>query len=592
MTVAVLDNDSDPEGDNLTIDSFTQPSNGTVTDNGDGTLTYTPNGDYNGPDSFTYTISDGNGRTDIATVDITVDPVNDAPNAQDDTETTDEDTPVIVAVLTNDSDPENDPLTIDSFTQPSNGTVTDNGDGTLTYTPDGDYNGPDSFTYTISDGNGGTDTATVDLDVAAVNDLPQAVDDFATVNEDGPSIAIDLTSNDFDPDINDDLEIQTVDDSGTVGTVTINPDNDTVRYDPNGQFESLAVGDTATDTFTYTVSDGNGGTDVATVTVTILGENDAPVVDNPLSDQTTRVGTPLNYTIPADTFSDIDNGDTLTYTATLEDGSPLPSWLDFDETTGTFSGTPDDYTESGIDTITVTANDGNGGTATTSFTLTVEPLGPTVFPDGNDLIVLGTDGADRITVYTTTPSRITVSINYRYFTSGPGGTLSVGPGGRVRVYGLENRDTIQVHGYVPAEIHGGEGDDYISGSSADDVIFGGTGNDYLIGNYGNDLLIGGMGIDRLIGGFNNDLLIGDDTTMKYDDLYATLQVWATEDRSVNDAVFDALVDSIVADDTMDLLAGGTDKDAFFASTWGSSKDRMADLRATDLDAFRSIDEPL
>jgi gliding motility-associated-like protein len=140
--------------------------------NEDGTITYTPAPDFNGEDSFTYTVSDGNGGTATATVTITVNPINDAPIANDDVATVDEDNSVTVSVLDNDSDVDGDGLTVVSTTDPSNGSVVINEDGTITYTPDPDFNGEDSFTYTVSDGNGGTATATVTITVNPVDDQP------------------------------------------------------------------------------------------------------------------------------------------------------------------------------------------------------------------------------------------------------------------------------------------------------------------------------------------------------------------------------------------------------------------------------------
>ncbi|MEX0368916.1 MAG: cadherin-like domain-containing protein, partial [Ruegeria sp.] len=179
---ALLSNDSDPDGDPITFDSFTSPSNGTLADNGDGTLTYTPDAGFEGADSFTYTISDNGGLTDTATVNLTVAAApNQAPDAADDGLAVVQDTALVIdeaALLSNDSDPDGDPITFDSFTNPSNGTLADNGDGTLTYTPNPGYEGPDSFTYTISDDSGLTDTATVNLTVAAPGSGPVS-DDFS-----------------------------------------------------------------------------------------------------------------------------------------------------------------------------------------------------------------------------------------------------------------------------------------------------------------------------------------------------------------------------------------------------------------------------
>jgi VCBS repeat-containing protein len=164
----VLDNDMDPDGDPLSVISNTPPSNGTVTQNPDGSFTYTPNPDFCGTDSFTYTVSDGQ-ATDTATVTITVACVNDPPVAVDDNYPATEDQPLTIpapGVLDNDVDLDGDPLSVISNTPPSNGTVTQNPDGSFTYTPNPKFCGTDSFTYTVSDGHGGTDTATVTLEVA------------------------------------------------------------------------------------------------------------------------------------------------------------------------------------------------------------------------------------------------------------------------------------------------------------------------------------------------------------------------------------------------------------------------------------------
>ncbi|MGH2749651.1 MAG: cadherin-like domain-containing protein [Actinomycetota bacterium] len=161
VTIDVLANDSDPDGDDLTIDSVTQPANGTATIDGS-QITYTPDGGFAGPDSFTYTISDGKGGSDTATVIVTVHaPANTAPAAEDDSLTTDEDMPESVDVLANDTDADGDALTLTDSTHGSHGTVACMSTGSCTYTPDADYNGPDSFTYTVSDGNGGSTTLAI-----------------------------------------------------------------------------------------------------------------------------------------------------------------------------------------------------------------------------------------------------------------------------------------------------------------------------------------------------------------------------------------------------------------------------------------------
>jgi VCBS repeat-containing protein len=143
--------------------------------------------------------------------------------------------------------------------------------GQLVYTPVPDFNGVDSFTYTVDDGQGGLDSATVTMTVTPINDDPVAADDAATTDEDHAT-TFSLLVNDTDPD-GDLLAVSALDTSGTLGAVTLNADG-SVTYDPNGQFEYLAAGATATDTFSYAVGDGQGGSDTALVTVTITGVDD------------------------------------------------------------------------------------------------------------------------------------------------------------------------------------------------------------------------------------------------------------------------------------------------------------------------------
>ena len=151
--------------------------------NSDGTFVYTPDTNFFGNDSFVYEVSDGNGGIAQATVNITVGSVNDGPVAADDTFVTTEDASLTDSVLGNDSDTDGDTLTVNTtpVSDPANGTVVLNADGTFTYTPDANFFGSDSFVYEVTDGNGGTAQATVNITVDSVNDAPVAADDtFST----------------------------------------------------------------------------------------------------------------------------------------------------------------------------------------------------------------------------------------------------------------------------------------------------------------------------------------------------------------------------------------------------------------------------
>ena len=155
VIINVLANDIDPDGDSMTVASVTQGNKGSVTINEDNTITYTPNEDETGTDSFTYTITDGNGGQETANVTVTIEAENESPLAVDDTASTAEETAVTIDVLANDTDGDGDTLTVSSVTQGVAGSVQINADNTVTYTPDAGAAGTDSFTYIITDGNGG-----------------------------------------------------------------------------------------------------------------------------------------------------------------------------------------------------------------------------------------------------------------------------------------------------------------------------------------------------------------------------------------------------------------------------------------------------
>ena len=202
--------------------------------------------------------------------DVRVTRANNGPVAVNDTATTAEDTTATIAVLANDSDPNGDTLSVTATTQGAHGAVT-LVSGVVRYAPAPDYFGPDSFTYTASDGNGGAATGTVTVTVTPVNDNPVAVNDTATVTEDSAGVSGNVLGNDTDVD------------TGTTLTATLgaSPANGTVTLAPNGTFTYTPAPDfNGTDSFTYTASDGTAVSNVATVTITVTAVNDAPVAVN------------------------------------------------------------------------------------------------------------------------------------------------------------------------------------------------------------------------------------------------------------------------------------------------------------------------
>ena len=283
-TNGVLDGDTDADGDTLTAAIATDPSNGSITLNADGSFTYTPNAGFSGDDSFTYTVNDGNGGTDTATVTVTVGdappPPNTAPEADDDSYTTDFNTALTVdaanGVLNGDTDADGNALTAAIATGPGNGSITLNADGSFAYTPNAGFSGTDSFTYTVNDGNGGTDTATVTVTVSDAppppNTVPEADDDSYSTDFD-TVLTIDTAGGVLNGDTD-------ADGDALAATIATDPGNGSVALNIDGSFTYTPnAGFSGDDSFTYIVNDGNGGTDTATVTVTV---GDGPGGDDPV----------------------------------------------------------------------------------------------------------------------------------------------------------------------------------------------------------------------------------------------------------------------------------------------------------------------
>ncbi|MDX5631057.1 MULTISPECIES: tandem-95 repeat protein, partial [unclassified Brenneria] len=253
-------------GDELSYTVGEQPKNGTLAlDAATGVYTYTPTANFNGSDSFTVTVADGQGGTTVSTVNIGVTAVNDAPVTADQTITTPEDTPISGAISASDVD--GDVLSYTVGEQPKNGTLTlDAATGEYTYTPASNFNGSDSFSVTVADGQGGTTVSTVNIGVTAVNDAPVTADQSLTTLEDTP-VTGQITASDVDGDTLN----YTVGEAPKNGTLVLDSDTGQYTYTPKANLSG-------SDSFTVTVADGNGGTAVSTVTVGVTPVADTPVV--------------------------------------------------------------------------------------------------------------------------------------------------------------------------------------------------------------------------------------------------------------------------------------------------------------------------
>ena len=350
FAIDVTANDTDlPDGDTLTVSSASMASAGTgaVSPSG-GSVLYTPPTNFTGPATINYTISDGNGGLDSATVAVTVVNTNDPPVANPDARTVSEDSVNnAIDVLANDTDPDGDSLNV---TQASagNGTVSILGNSTVRYTPNPNYFGGDTINYTISDGSL-TASSTVSVTVSPLPDAPVANNDTASVAEDSSNNQINVAANDTDAD-NDTLTVSAA--STTTGTVTFS--GGSVFYTPPANFNGQA-------TINYTISDGNGGSDSAVVTVTVTNQNDPPVANN----DTASVDEDSTANIINVTANDTDpDGDNLTVTAaSATAGIVTPSGGNVVYTP------PANFV--GQATINYTISDGNGGTDSAIVTVTV-----------------------------------------------------------------------------------------------------------------------------------------------------------------------------------------------------------------------------
>ncbi|HNL97161.1 MAG TPA: Ig-like domain-containing protein, partial [Accumulibacter sp.] len=290
----VRGNDSDVDGDALRVELLSPPASGQLLAQADGSFVYTPIASFSGEDSFTYRLSDGLALSGVATVRLQVAAVNQAPVAEDDSATTDEDTPVTVTVLANDRDPDGDALVVALLTPPQHGSAVAHADGSITYTPAADFFGADQFSYSLRDDQGRAASASVAVTVTALADAPQVVAQQFTTTED-QLLSAQLVASDADGDV---LTFA-LQQAPAHGQLTLAADG-SFTYQP-------AANHFGNDSFAFSVSD--GATLVpATVELQIAPVNDVPVASDDVVELTQ--GSSASFDVRSND-SDVD-GDALT----------------------------------------------------------------------------------------------------------------------------------------------------------------------------------------------------------------------------------------------------------------------------------------
>ncbi len=489
----LLANDTDPENQPLSIVSVQNAVNGTV-EIINGNVVFTPDANYNGPASYTYTMTDGMNEAS-ATVNLSIAPVNDAPIANDDfLGEFVEGQPIaidVAQVLSNDSDPDGDAIRANAVMSTVGGSFAMVND-VATFIPEPGFVGDAKLTYQITDDNGGTDTATITFKIVPdtnVNQAPIAADDDLGQFDMNTPAAIDVAkvlSNDVDPD-------------GDTLTATA------VIATENGQFAFINgvpsfvpdAGFTGTASLTYQVDDGNGGSDTATVFFEFVdpnANNQAPVAnDDTLDGASGTNDVVIDPAVLLANDTDPNPGDVIKIQSV---GNPVNGTVALDPATGNVIFSPTaDYCGAASFTYVIVDEGGLTSEATVNLTIT-------------DSMITGSD-ADEVLE---------------------------GTSGNDIMFGYGGEDNIQ----------GNDGDDCVFGGYGNDLIAGGNGNDSLNGDRGNDTLKGGNGDDRLQGGQGNDALSGgagvDTFAWAYNDIQA----------NGNGREVDHITDFNSADDRLDL----------------------------------------
>jgi len=341
---------TDIDGDTVTATEKTVPTNGsisiTATD-----ISYTPDADFNGNDTFTVTLTDSAGFSVDKTITVNVSSINDEPVITiTNTLTVDEDGNQILSFSYTDID--GDTVTTTEKTAPTNGSISISATD-ISYTPDANFNGSDTFTVTLTDSAGFSVDKTITVNVSSVNDDPViTITNTLTVDEDGnQTLSFSYT------DIDGDTVTATEKTAPTDGSISITATD--IVYTPDANFNG-------SDTFTVTLTDSAGFSVDKTITVNVTNVNDVPVIS----------GTPITTVDQGDSYSftpsvtDVDSGDTQTFSITNK-----PAWASFDVTSGALTGTPAATDIGTINDIVISVTDsGNASASLAAFTLQINAM--------------------------------------------------------------------------------------------------------------------------------------------------------------------------------------------------------------------------
>jgi Ca2+-binding RTX toxin-like protein len=440
VQIKALDND---RGTSIVIDSMTQPQKGQVRKDGN-TIWYTPSAGVEGADFFTYTIKDAYGRTATARIDVNI--INPAPDAKDDTAVARTSTAVQINVLGND---EGDAIGISGVSQPAFGAVRIDG-GSIWYTPNTRYTTSDSFTYTIKDAQGRTDTATVRIS----NPACVAGDDSPVIAKNNAT-SINVLANDD----GDHIQLVSVT-TPQHGTATIN--GQSISYKPNADY----IG---SDYFTYQIKDARGNTATGKVNLTVKDWDWLSVSKGIVS---------------------INPGDRWNPVVTV-----------------------DQVAEGARQRLRVTFQWTEYGGADPSNRASFGPQQEIAILDDvgtySAIKYVGSAYDDTFVNNTSLPAQADGGAGNDTLTGGSGNDTLIGGKGDDKIYGSGGNDTLK-GGEGNDELHGGAGNDSLEGNADNDVLYGDEGDDTLAGNLDNDKLYGGAGNDTLLGGNGNDRLFGED----------------------------------------------------------------------------------